>query len=71
MLASLPHLLKKDGFFLFRFRSIRRPGSDTKRREMTGSGIFGSESEIDGVDSLNGVVSTPDRPSVRVNQVFK
>lgn len=45
----------------------RRPGSDTKRREMTGSGIFGGESPSDGVDSVNGA-STPERPSVRVHQ---
>ncbi|MCO5606908.1 hypothetical protein L7F22_061099 [Adiantum nelumboides] len=45
----------------------RRPGSDTKRREMSGNAIFGSEQPIDGLDSANGN-STPERPSVRVHQ---
>ncbi|KAI5066231.1 hypothetical protein GOP47_0018855 [Adiantum capillus-veneris] len=46
----------------------RRPGSDTKRREMSGNAIFGSEQPSDGLDSVNGS-STPERPSVRVHQV--
>lgn len=45
----------------------RRPGSDTKRREMSGNAIFGSEQPSDGLDSPNGN-GTPERPSVRVHQ---
>eukprot|EP00249_Psilotum_nudum_P010168 c22377_g1_i1 orf=355-1365(-) len=45
----------------------RRPGSDTKRREMCGSGIFGGESLNDGSDPGTGT-GTPERPSVRLHQ---
>lgn len=45
----------------------RRPGSDTKRREMSGNVIFGSEQASEGLDSPNGIL-TPERPSVRVHQ---
>ncbi|KAH7432359.1 hypothetical protein KP509_07G018800 [Ceratopteris richardii] len=45
----------------------RRPGSDTKRREMSGNAIFSSEQPIDGPDSAN-TNGTPDRLSVRVHQ---
>lgn len=45
----------------------RRSGSDTKRREMSGNAIFGSEQASDGLDSPNGIL-TPERPSVRVHQ---
>lgn len=45
----------------------RRPCSDSKKREMTGSGIFNPDNPTEGADSANGY-STPDRPSVRIYQ---
>ncbi|KAJ7556831.1 hypothetical protein O6H91_05G100500 [Diphasiastrum complanatum] len=43
----------------------RRPGSDTKRKEMFGSGIFAEP--VEGADVSNGF-HTPDRSSARVHQ---
>eukprot|EP01018_Ginkgo_biloba_P014808 Gb_24849 [translate_table: standard] len=45
----------------------RRPCSDSKKKEMSGSGIFTAETPTEGSDSSNGF-TTPDRPSVRLYQ---
>uniref|UniRef100_A0A0D6QY70 DUF4057 domain-containing protein n=1 Tax=Araucaria cunninghamii TaxID=56994 RepID=A0A0D6QY70_ARACU len=45
----------------------RRPCSDLKKREMTGSGIFITETPNEGSNTANGY-STPERPSVRIYQ---
>ncbi|KAH9315065.1 hypothetical protein KI387_023692 [Taxus chinensis] len=45
----------------------RRPCSESKKREMNGSGIFSADTPNEGSGSANGY-STPDRPSVRLYQ---